>query len=310
MLDLNKRAMLVKSRIELKGLLGERQDKDAREQMATTYQSVEDQCKASKYLINQKVKSVRNVRTSAQSLRECVYRYTFPWIGSDLNLLPVKVYDSFKKDYDQRLAKHQSAIEDYISDYPSLVAQARLPAPHGLGNLFDADQYPSSDKISRLFHHSLEYMPLPDSGNFVADIAQDAAMEAKASIERKIQEVVVHSFNNIVQRSERLVVLLVDKLSEYRPGQKQGCFRDSLIDNITDLADLIRKLNYTDDIVIDQIAIQLDRLTRNTPEELRNSGLTRADIKSDGEALLAKLESMRKADSEIGNMMESMRDYI
>ena len=319
-MDLSKRAMLVKSRIELRGLLGERRDQGATQHVEQQYNVAERRAKVGKFLIAQNVKSVKAVRASAQAIRQCVYQHTFAWLDTDMRLLPSKNHDTFRTEHDLAVAKHLANIESYINDYPYLVEDARHPAPRGLGELFDPSQYPPAENIKGLFKSSLEYWPMPTTNNFVADIAQEAAAEAKAGMERKVREIISHSFNDLVARSEQVVAHFVTKLAEYKPAgypagyrdKPEGIFRDSLVDNMTDLAKLIRNLNFTDDIDIEQMAVNLERLARYTPEQLRQAHYQdeRDLVGAEGKLLLTKLDQMKKVDHEITTIMDSAKDYI
>lgn len=313
-MDLSKSAMLVKSRVELKGLLGERRDQGATQHVEETYQVAERRAKVGKFLIAQNVKSVKAVRASAQAIRECTYRHTFAWLDSEMRLLPAKNYESFKRQYDAATVAHWTNIDAYIDEYPMLVEDAKHPAPRGLGCLFDPNQYPHVDRIRGMFKASLEYWPMPSSNNFVANIAAEEAALAKAEMERKMKEVITASFNDIVERCEKAVAHLVDKLSNFQEGDNvkrpQGIFRDSLVDNIADLANLIRNLNFTEDLEIERLATQLDRLRRYPPYRLRQDRDSRGFVADDGRAFLADLANMKRVDAEVGEIMEAARDYL
>src|ERR1700732_2123689 len=94
--NLAKNAMLVSVSIINGGLLGERRDATASNLVQNTYGTADHRTKASKYLIDRKHKSVKQVVAASQRVREVSYRYSMPWGDDKSRLLPVKTADEFR----------------------------------------------------------------------------------------------------------------------------------------------------------------------------------------------------------------------
>lgn len=309
-ISLAKRAMLVSISIKLEGLLGERRDKQASSLVTSTYTVAENRAKASKYLINRKHQSVKSVVAAAQQIRATVYRYTFPWGDSTLRLLPAKAYGEFKLQLDRDIVNLNAALDSYYTFYPFLVKQSEFE----LGALFDFAQYPSLEQIKDMFWVSVGYLPMPETGNFIAEIAQDAADHARETIIQQTRDATQDAFFDVVQRVERTVKSLVDSLTAYKPKTRhdekvQGIFRDSLIENVKDISRLISTLNFTEDHKIDKLSKELDRLAVYSAEILRINAGMRATIIQDGQALLEKLESFKKSEQEVDDIVADMHHY-
>ena len=70
-------------------------------------------------------------------------------------------------------------------------AQARL------GALFRADDYPSVESIASKFGFRLNYMPLPDAGDFRIDVGTDAVNQMKTHYEEFYSTQVNRAMNDV-----------------------------------------------------------------------------------------------------------------
>lgn len=311
MSELEKRAMLVSINVTLGGLLGERRDKGANEVVSKAYGSNAKRTKAAKYLIDRTNKQVKAVVAAAQRVRDTTYYYSFPWGDTKLRLVPVKAHDKFRAAIDKDLKHLEQAEADYIAVYPQLVDQSRQ-AIVGLGGLFDGSQYPTQDTLKAMFRHGIEYWPIPQAGNFVADLAQDAADEARKALIEANEQRAKSAVNELIARVEKGVSSYVEKLASYRNTDLGvvGIFRDSLISNIEEIAELIRTLNFNDSPDIDILANNVQRLGRFTADALRDSDSLRQQMVSEGQSLIARLDSYRNVDSEVSNIIDQVGDYM
>src|SRR6266436_5319924 len=173
-MQLAKSAMLVTANIVNGGLLGERRDNMASLLVENTYNTAHRRTKASKYLIDRKHKSVKQVIAASQRIREVIYRYTMPWGDDNSRLLSVKLLGTFREKLNPAITELNEARENYIQHYPALVSASE----RDLGELFDRSQYPPANQIGDLFTTKVSYWPIPESHNFIAEISEEAAKEA------------------------------------------------------------------------------------------------------------------------------------
>lgn len=310
MLELAKKAMLVTVNIRMEGLLGERRDRNAGEMISDKYRADPSQVKAAKYLINRKHPKVKLVVSRAQRVREVAYELTFPWGGTNLRMLPMRAKSAFDLKVSNSIADLEAAWDNYALWYPSLVADAEKTIT-GLGGLFDRSQYPDHKQIRGMFAAGVEYWPIPDTGHFVAEIANEVAQDARDAVNKNNVLRANQAVNEMLSRIESGVGKYVDKVASYRDTGDGivGIFRDSLVDNVRELGQLVRQLNFSDDPSIDALANQVERLARVTAESLRENPRMRDDMVSEGRALMAKLDSYRKTDSTIDAMIGEVADY-
>jgi len=321
-MQLAKSAMLVSVTIINGGLLGERRDSKASELVENSFNVSHRRTKASKYLIDRKHKSVKRVIAASQRVREVVYRFTLPWGDDKLRLLPVKTAEQFRYAISNATTELEDARTEYIRNYPALVAQSE----QDLAELFDATQYPGKDEIGALFKTKINYWPMPESGHFMADISESAAKEAKQAIEAEIEERLIEATYDMVRRAKDVVTSFLDKLesTDTEPttnnwgdvtGHKiQGVLRDSLIDNITDTANLIEKMNLTESSQIKKVVKDLRRLSGYSADVWRRVPMRyqidRPKAITAAQEILTNLQMLDMRDQEIESMVSDASDYM
>ncbi len=302
--------MLCKLRISLRGLLGERRDKKASALVENTYGTKKKSTKASKMLLDHESPIIRAVKATAQAVHNTSYYWTFPWGDSDgTRFVPASVRTEFTAAMNKAIATHKAALADYELAYDSLVASA----PHDLKELHNAAQYPSREEAMSRFECKLNWLPVPNSGHFVTELLGNEATAIKESFECEIRIATNTATNDLIDRVEKKVAYYVDRVANFAPGTEteraKSVFRDSLNDNMLELAGMVRKLNFLHDASIDGLAAQIERVARVSCEALREDKNLRAQIADEGQSLLDKLDSYRKTDSAIDAMIADVADY-
>ena len=309
-MQLAKSAMLVSVSIVNGGLLGERRDNVASLLVENTYSVAHRRTKASKYLIDRRHKAVKQVVAASQRVREVVYRFTLPWGDDKSRLLPVKLADVFRDKINVAVLELQEARENYIQHYPALVAASE----RDLGELFDRSQYPQANQIGDLFTTKVSYWPIPESNNFIAEISEEAAKEAKNSIESEIEQRLIDATYDMVKRAKEVVSIYIDKLEKFRikgdDGKSENNFRDSLVDNLKDTAHLIEQMNMTDNPQINKVIKDLRRLYGFSAWGLRKRHDIRDKALSAGKEVLLNLTMLNLKDQEVSDMVEGTSDYM
>ena len=305
--------MLVSVNVVNGGLLGERRDSAASALVQSTYQTADRRTKASKFLIDRKHSAVKRVIASSQRVREVVYRFTFPWGNDTMRGLTTKLSDEFKSELGSAITDRQKAIEEYLIHYPSLVANSE----NDLGSLFDASQYPGVDRVRDLFRCKVNYWPMPESGHFIADVSAETAKEVKREIEHEIEERLIEATYDMVKRAKVVVAAFVDKLEAFKlddKGKPDIIFRDSLVNNIRDTANLIDRMNLTGNAQVNKIIKDLQRLTDNIDLMLLRSPnhgeQHRLKALTTGQEILINLTMLDLKDQEVSDMVSDTSDYM
>ena len=129
-----------------------------------------------------------------------------------------------------------------------------------LGDFFHRDEYPSVSALTNKFSFRLSYIPLAD------DFRTDVGAEGNEQIKAHYQEYY---------------------------SETKKVFRDTLVDNVIDMIDLMNVCNITNDAQMSEIAKQLDNALRGvTPDALRDDDYLRAETKRKVDDAIAQLPSL------------------
>ena len=187
---------------------------------------------------------------------------------------------------------------------------------------FDPEQYPGCHKVSysatprsvtaRLLGHDYEFdaeefravmrekfsfrcepIPVPDAAHFEGTLSSLLGVDAEG-VNVRVQDAMQEGMRELMKRLIEPVKAMAAKLSEEpKQGKEDVIFRDSLIGNVKEIAELAPKLNISGDPQIDQFAREMAGLANYTPDKLRKDKLTRAEAAKAASAVLEKLSGYK-----------------
>jgi len=133
-------------------------------------------------------------------------------------------------------------------------------------------------------------MPVPSGDDFRVDMAQAQIDLIRADIERDVAEAANHAMRDVYRRITDATQRMVDKLQNYKPAFRQGdksegVFRDSLVENIRDLVNVLPALNITGDNGLYVLGKRMEALTRYDADELRRNSQLRRDVAEEAKAI-------------------------
>jgi hypothetical protein len=220
--------------------------------------------------------------------RNIHYGMTMPWSDTGLRLLPTAQY--FK--YHQAMTDIQNEFERLVDlflqayDWEIMQAQAKL------GDLFIRDDYPTLDSLRSKFRFRLTYIPLPDAGDFRIDIGNEAAEEIKTHYKTYYTTQLNQAMNDVWQRTYDALSRMSERL-DYADHEKKKIFRDSLVDNVAEMVELLRVCNVTGSTQMTAMADKLDDALRGvTPDALREDAYLRAETKRTVDEAIKALPSL------------------
>ena len=180
--------------------------------------------------------TMSNARTSH-------YANTLPWDDQGGRLLTVANYERYTTALDTLVERVVRERARFIEDYDDYVDQARLD----LGRLFRLEDYPGTEALQGKFAIRYRIVPVPDARHFMADLAQGETERVKRDIEQQVRTRLNDAQRDLYRRLGEAVERVGERLREDENG-KPLVFRDSLIENIRELVDVVPRLNiFADD---------------------------------------------------------------
>lgn len=284
---LSERAMLVKRTI--RQWAAKKEDKKITQEVATAHNAAVDSGKYNKSLLPKD--ALKPVQQAANAMRTEHYRLTLPWSDEGFRILSSAGYLAYTATMRQLEADFQSAVLDFQASYQNHIDDARAR----MNGLFNQADYPSVSEMAGLFGTDSAIRPLPDSGDFRAQLGIADVALIRQAITAEMDRNMQAAMGDIWQRMRSVVEAMAQKLSAYSvtaDGKVEGVFRDSLVSNISDLCDIVPSLNITNDPNISAFADTIRAsLGQATPEELRDNDALRAGVAQQAYDILSKMDA-------------------
>ena len=283
-MDLNRDAMLVGLRIT--AWSGRLYDREASDHVAAHHDASASAGRYNKRLLPKAAFAALTATMSEARTKH--YENSLPWDDKGARLLTVSNYEHYTELMNALRERVVRQRARFIEDYDDYVDQARLD----LGKLFRIEDYPSKEALQGKFAIRYRITPVPDADHFIAKLATDDTDRVKRDIERHIEEQLHDAVGDLYRRLGEAVGRVSDRLQEDGNG-KPLVFRNSMIENIRDLVDVVPRLNIFGDDALARLCEQVkDRIASVEPDALRPSKTfdpaARAQVKRDADDLAEK----------------------
>jgi hypothetical protein len=223
---------------------------------------------------------------------------TVPWAYDGPGAITAEGYPSYKA----AMAAYEREFHTAVRFFYSVYDAEREAAKGYLGGMFNPLDYPTTDSLREKFAFDVHSEPMPEADNFrVMGLAPELVDEIKKDIvdnnAKALDNANQSAWSRVIERVEKLKV----GLEGYRPAngkndKVEGMFRDSLIGNIQELADMIPSINVTGDADLTRMQQRLIALTAYSAKDLRESDALRAEVaKQAGKVLEGISEAYRNA---------------
>jgi 5,10-methenyltetrahydromethanopterin hydrogenase len=281
---LTERAMVMNLSISL--WQGYRLDKEASRKVTEDAGANRDAARVNKHLVPKE--ALAPVVTAANNVRSHFYDNTLPWRDNGDRLMTRKLFTTFIEAHEQLRREFDEAVSTFLDDkYPAAIAQAEFR----MGDLFKREDYPSVEQLRGRFRIVLDIDAVTTSNDFRVAIDQEHVERVKASMEaaaeRRVQQAQADVWKRLLER--------VGKVAE-RLGDPEAVFRDSTIDNVAELVELIPGLNVLDDPDIERMRRQIeDKLVGHDAKDIRKDPDLRAELAGDAKAIVDEMAGFMRA---------------
>ena len=227
------------------------------------------------------------INQHVSATRSYVYDNTLPWSDSGIRLVPSARFMEFNGKIQEAEDKFHGLVTEFVQVYPSLITAQAM----ALGDMFNRHDYPDSNDIEHRFKFSINYMPVPSSGDFRVDVGNDAQEELKKKLASLADERVEFAMKDIKTRMLDHLKRMSDRLTiDYVSGEPvPRKFHDSLLEGAYDLCELAESLNIINDPQLEQARKALKQSINGIDvKDLRKDMPTRQDIKNNVDDILSK----------------------
>lgn len=273
--DITSRAMLVT--LSVRTWSGRKLDKKITAKVAADHGATSDAGRYNKALIAKS--ALADIAQIVGAARADHAYMTSPWCHSGARIMSVDMHQKYTDTMREHRENFDKAKVEFELNYPDFILDSKTT----LNGMWNAADYPSESEIADAFSWSQDIMPIPDQRDFRVDLSADQLAAHKANIEATMNGVVETVISDAWARLFDVVKAMSTKLADYKPasgGKKaKGIFRDSLVTNVRDLADVLPSLNITGDAKLAAMVDKVQKtLTKLDASELRDNPEARADM--------------------------------
>jgi hypothetical protein len=220
------------------------------------------------------VKEHDDLKKAVGAFRNWHYTQTIPWLDSGIRLLPMKNYLNYVTIANEKLTELHDLKRHFVTVYPTLKSAVAFE----LGDMFNADEYPTQSEVDRKFYFNVNYYPLPSSGDFRVDVSNEMQAELTAQYETHFQAKMQEAMQDVWDRLHTTLKHLSERLAVDDGGEKK-VFRDSLVTNTQEMCALLSSLNIANDPRLEEARRELEQAMLGiTAKDLRESVLVRTDV--------------------------------
>ncbi len=253
---------------------GRKLDKKASQDVTTNNHAHKGVANVSKKLLGD-CAELDAVQKFVANARNVHYACTMPWSDTGLRLLPTTQYFKYHGEMTHLQTEYQRLVQNFLDAYSWEISQAQLK----LGDLFNPDEYPSADSLTSKFRFGMNYMPLPDAGDWRVSIGSETESALRSQYEGYYATQLQTAMGDVWSRAHDALTKMSERL-DYADSNTKKVFRDSLVTNVTDMIELLGACNVTGDPVMARAQRDLDEAMRGiTPDALREDPYLRAETR-------------------------------
>jgi hypothetical protein len=224
--------------------------------------------------------AIDRVKKAEGALRNYVYAQSLPWLEGGIRILPSELYFEFTAEYSKLKGEFEAAVGDFLLNYDAHRERAKI----ALNGLFKDSDYPSVEIVRDKFGIRLTCMPVPDGSDFRVDLPEEIKAEIADGLNQSNQASMTAAKEAILERVSKALTAVVSRLSEPDPT-----FRDSLINNVREVAEKIPKLNVMGDQSLLHIAADLEAVAKFEPQEIRDDETKKEEARKAASDILTKM---------------------
>lgn len=266
---------------------GRKLDREISDEINIQHNAEADAGRYNKLLISKEAfTEVYQVSRDARVLHRVL---TQPWFDEGARILPSALYEDFAKRFRKLREEFNTAADTFYNRYPSYVSGAKKR----LNGMFKASDYPAHKRVRSLFSFELVILPLPDVKDFRVKISQEQLEDT----ERQLQEALGNAMKEPYRRVTLVTTKMVDRLKNYKPAdgenKAENTFRNSLVENIRELAELLPAFNLTNDAGLTKITQRIkSELCVHDANILREDESLREQVAKSAEDILKQASAL------------------
>jgi len=221
-----------------------------------------------------------DIKKKASLIRTKFYENTLPWGVKGIQILPTANYLAFMTDFRKDRAEYEQLVNRFVPEYPQLVVDAQ----RFLGAAYKPADYPEAHEIGDKFKMDMQVMPVPNT-DFRVNIADEELQRIHDEVEARVKQAAKGAMMDVWQRLYDKVKHLAEKLDD-----PKAIFRDSTVNHLVDLCEMLPRLNVMDDPNLEAMRQEVEaKLAGYNPDTLRADVKVRQTVATEANDIAAKM---------------------
>lgn len=249
-----------------------------------------------KHLFEGKDNLVKETNAVFGALYKYVNDMTVPW-ATGVRLLNANLYMEFSTELRKHVDDANRAVDKLAANWDTAVQidynrMLRIAQAKGKPNLANINDYPDVQTLRSKYGVDVQYMPVPTADGFDPRLGMSAADQA--SVQDRVNDAEANGAKYVINQMLEPMSDAVKKL-QVNIGEKGSIFRDSLIDNMVEVADRMGRINISDDPVVADRIKDLRSLVgtyANNKDVLRNSQSVRSKAATQIDTLVGQMAGL------------------
>ena len=254
-------------------------DKGITNQIANEYAVGADVGRYNKVLIAKE--AIQVITKAVSAARSFHYENTLPWDDGGGRMLPAKNFMAYSKEMRKFKNQYAIAVKEFLENYPTYRDEAEVK----LGGMFRVEDYPGQSQIECKFGFSTDIEPVPNSGDFRVDLQGKEADKIREQLDARLKERVAEATKDLFVRLNNVVGKFADKLAD-----DKAIFRDTLVENVVELVNLLPMLNVANDPKLELLRKEVQKkVCAYEPDNLRQDSDARKKAAEDARKIMDKM---------------------
>lgn len=221
-----------------------------------------------------------DIKKKATLIRTKFYDNTLPWGVKGIQILPTANYLAFMTDFRKERSEYEYLVKQFVPAYPQLVQDAQ----RFLGAAYKPADYPEAHEIADKFKMDMQVMPVPNN-DFRVNIADEELERIHDEVEARVKDAARGAMQDVWQRLYDKVKHLAEKLAD-----PNAIFRDTTVNHLVDLCELLPRLNVMDDPNLEAMRQEVEaKLAGYNPDVLRANPTTRKSVADEANDIAARM---------------------
>lgn len=217
---------------------------------------------------------------------------TLAWLDDGSRVLPASLYLEYNKVFCDLREEFHDARDEFSALYPGL----RHAAQGVLGSMWRMADYPHPSRIAERFSMSVHIAQIDDgAGDWRVKLGNDHESALRQQTEAAVMEAMRNATRDAWTRLAEPVARMAERLKMYRVTETgiEAPFRDSLVENVREICDLMPRLNIMGDAHLDAMARKVrECLAAEEPASLRVNDAVREDVARSAADILAEMDGL------------------